>query len=620
MDTPTLSSRGPKRRKTSPSKSVPPEDNTTPRASFLSPTRASLSRFNPSLLPRPTSAGNAIARRSPQTAPQTPDTSNAFLTTGQDALNFIMGSIGGTMQHVLSSTRQQPQNSMIPTVLTGDETDEQMAAIRAANRARKQIERQQEEVEDRQRRASERRSMVPIEQARGDSDDAFEAPEMESALPDMDDDSGEDELPDASEQIRRQLELDSSPPRELLFSSPSRRRRRQPTVRRELAERPAQTAEDARPPEGDIAETPPGIQTLPEKESQPHSPLQKSPEAIAKEAEKEKLEKELKILQDEVQRHTRHVQRLDLERDESIDDLVQLINYSKSGGPKTDQKPTPLSSLLTSFLPFSIPVKPSVPLSDQDKAIPSHLPVPQSNPLPLLTLFTPLKFTSAINPPSKSGSRDEIQQIHHITIKGPASLLSCELDLTISSSPEENETPSVGSLTLSNLSPWASAEVGPFLRKRAKEGDINTIGYALARHWDISMKRAQCWSRCCKEFRHLLALSKELQPTTEEEEASSLEIAKPSKRDLLPHLGRQFLSFETKSVVLRIEWRLNFDWTGEVESIVSAKAAFPRVWHEADTNDALKKMETTFDILVAERGVFDAVRIIVGLLFQDDDS
>jgi hypothetical protein len=42
--------------------------------------------------------------------------------------------------------------------------------------------------------------------------------------------------------------------------------------------------------------------------------------------------------------------------------------------------------------------------------------------------------------------------------------------------------------------------------------------------------------------------------------------------------------------------------------------------HEADTNDALKKIETTFDVLAAERGVFDALRIVVGLLFQDEEG
>lgn len=487
------------------------------------------------------------------------------------------------MQHVLSSTRQQTQNPRIPTVLTGDETDEQMEAIRAANRARKQIEKQQEREDDRQRRASERRSTVPIEQARRDSDDGFDAPEMESALPDVDDDEDEDDLPDTPQQIRRQLELDSSPPRELLFSSPSRRRRRQPTLRRELPERPAQTAEEAGLIDNDTAEAlpendqVPEIEILSEKESQSHSPPQKSHETIAKEIEKSNLEKELRLLQDEVQRHTRHVERLDSERDEDIDDLVLLINSSKPGAPQADQKATPLSSLLTSFLPFSIPVQQPEPSSDQDKAIASHLPVSQSDPLPLLTLFTPLKFTSTIKPPSRSTSRDEILQIHHITLKGPASLLACDLDLTISVSTDEGEAPRVGSLILSSISPWASAEVEPFLQKRANEGEINTIGYALARYWDISMKRAQCWARCCKEFRHLLALSKELQTPAEEEEVSALEVAKPSKRELLPHFGRQFLSFETKSVVLRIEWKLNLDWTGEVESIVSAKAALPRV-------------------------------------------
>ncbi|QDS75614.1 hypothetical protein FKW77_006589 [Venturia effusa] len=624
MDKPALSERAPKRRKTSPSKPVPSEENTTPRASFLSPTKASLSRFNPSLLPRPVSAGKVIARRNPQLAPQTPDQNNAFLTTGEDALNFIMGSIGGAMQQVLSSTRQQPQNSMIPAVLTGDETDEQMKAIREANKARKQIERQLQQEEARQRRASERRSMVPIEQARAQSDDGFDAPEMESALPEVDFEDNKDDLPDTPEQIRRQLEPHSSPSRELLFSSPSTRRRRQPDLRERLPERSVQRVQEARPPDIDTAEVQteidpvPEVETLHEREPQSQNPPQKTSEILAKEAEKAKLEKELKILKDEVQGHTLHVEHLDGERDEDIDDLVRLINSVKSGTPQAMQKETTLSSILTSFLPFSIPVRQPESSLEQHKPISSHFPVPQSDPIPTLTLFTPLKFTSTISPPSKPTSvRHGIKQTHHITLKGPASLLSCDLDLTISSSPDEDEHPRVDSLVLDNLSPWASAEVGPFLERHANEGDINMIGYALARYWDVSVKRAQCWSRCCKEFRHLLALSRDLQSTGDEEEVSTLEVAKASKRDLLPHFGRQALTFETHSVVLRIEWTLLFDWTGEVESMVGAKAALPHVWHEADTNDAFKKIETTFDILVVERGVFDATRIIVGLLFQE---
>jgi hypothetical protein len=44
------------------------------------------------------------------------------------------------------------------------------------------------------------------------------------------------------------------------------------------------------------------------------------------------------------------------------------------------------------------------------------------------------------------------------------------------------------------------------------------------------------------------------------------------------------------------------------------------IGHDVDSNDALKKIETTFDVLVLERGVFDAVRVVVGLLFAENEA
>jgi hypothetical protein len=38
--------------------------------------------------------------------------------------------------------------------------------------------------------------------------------------------------------------------------------------------------------------------------------------------------------------------------------------------------------------------------------------------------------------------------------------------------------------------------------------------------------------------------------------------------------------------------------------------------HEADSGDALRKIPATFDALMRERGVTQAVRVITGLLFD----
>jgi hypothetical protein len=50
-----------------------------------------------------------------------------------------------------------------------------------------------------------------------------------------------------------------------------------------------------------------------------------------------------------------------------------------------------------------------------------------------------------------------------------------------------------------------------------------------------------------------------------------------SRTELSCHLGRDFLTIQNKQVALHISWPLSFDWTGEIESRVGAKATFPSI-------------------------------------------
>lgn len=43
------------------------------------------------------------------------------------------------------------------------------------------------------------------------------------------------------------------------------------------------------------------------------------------------------------------------------------------------------------------------------------------------------------------------------------------------------------------------------------------------------------------------------------------------------HLGRDTLVLQDAHVVLKLSWRIGFDWTGEAESNVAVEPAFPRV-------------------------------------------
>jgi hypothetical protein len=263
--------------------------------------------------------------------------------------------------------------------------------------------------------------------------------------------------------------------------------------------------------------------------------------------------------------------------------------------------PIPLSSLLTSFLPFSLPVaQPKSPLSPNPmEVIPSHAPITDSDPLPLLNLFTPLTMTSTIKPPTNSqSSTNSFKQMHEITLTGPSALLACNLDLTISSDSTDPTHPAVDTLEIRALSPWAKLEARDWCEARAEEGDISAVGFALGRYWDVSVARAQCWVRCCKELGELVTCATDAQRAEKEGErkkrgkrarrqvdedeemegaegASAIPI-KLSKRELHSHLGRQEIVLENEHVVLRVSWRLHFDWTGEVESVVTAQAAFPQ--------------------------------------------
>lgn len=70
--------------------------------------------------------------------------------------------------------------------------------------------------------------------------------------------------------------------------------------------------------------------------------------------------------------------------------------------------------------------------------------------------------------------------------------------------------------------------------------------------------------------------------------------------------------------MLRVRWEIGFDWTGEVESRLGARARFPKVWHEVDERRGLEKVPMVFDRLVKERGVFNAVEIMSGVVFGND--
>jgi len=218
-------------------------------------------------------------------------------------------------------------------------------------------------------------------------------------------------------------------------------------------------------------------------------------------------------------------------------------------------------------------------------------------------------------------------------------------------------------LKIPALSSWAKRDLGKYINHRASLNEIAAVCWAFGSYWNISRRRAEFLNRCESEFNDLVSgrqqnglengkrgggrPSKKSAPhgsrdDDDDDEVSGVmdgeergNITALSRRELNHYLGRESLILESKEILFKVTWRIVFDWTGEAGSEVEAAAAVPKacMYHsphtdhgcplrlitnvgtDADEQDAFKKVPVIFDSLVRERGMFEATKIMVALLF-----
>ncbi|KAF2199845.1 hypothetical protein GQ43DRAFT_442099 [Delitschia confertaspora ATCC 74209] len=566
-----------KRRRTTPPDAI--DGTTSPlkkrpvRPSFASPTKASLARYNPGLLPRATSTESAISKSNRQ---------GEAISRGKQARAYILGGNG------------EEESGNRGDMVAGAE---QPGASNPAN-------------------------ITPRAQ-RTRSTDGGEGQE-------------EEDLP-ITPSVRA-LQNQDTPRRGILYSSPSRRPPRQKGVTQESLTRPK---DDFAIP--GAQDKPAGVQE--DGQGGPSGQQENGPDhLLEKKLEKERLQRIVQDLEEEISHYTRMLQEEqsrnanDILGTQELDELIDTINKADpSPTSPPPQEPQPLISLLASFLPFSRPIlQPSPPqaISDggDETPVPSHCPLDLEDPLSYLSMFAPFTYTSSISLPSPL-REDYGLQMHRIHIENPSKLLTATIVLTISVSAHE-----ITALEIVNLSAEAECDLGEFVRRKAKERDVGAVFWALGSYWDITKKRAECWHRCEEEFGHLIPGHTELdkenrtggnkkkrkgsQWDDDDGEVSGVLEGKEkgkgmglSRKQLHRHLGKKTLVLQSKEVLFQVEWKIGFDWTGEAESEVKGMAAVPRVWTEADERNALKRIPETFNTLVNERGVFEATKVMVALLF-----
>ena len=343
------------------------------------------------------------------------------------------------------------------------------------------------------------------------------------------------------------------------------------------------------------------------------------------------------------------------------DELLEMLVRATAPEPSFEPKPKPESIFksIELFLPFTSRRKRlATALPALENPIPSHLPIVLDDPLPYLQVFSPLTYTSNITllPPESLSSEALIEeteqpilQRHLIKASHPSGLFSARLSMIVDSS-----LLSITSLDIEALPSNSEKELGTFMRERSNLDavfgrDIGVICWAMGRWVEVSILRARFWCTVEEEFGTPEARSKSLQRKVQKRKRRSLLVVneddeehdggvddetskqKWTMRHLLPNMGRTAMELSNKEVELRFEWRISFDWTGEVESSVAASARLPKsckflsfirrqtlliqiTGKKQDDRKSLPRIPQFFDRLVKEKGPLNAVRTVIGLL------
>ncbi len=269
-------------------------------------------------------------------------------------------------------------------------------------------------------------------------------------------------------------------------------------------------------------------------------------------------------------------------------------------------------------------------ISKQDASLSHSNPSAKKSMGPGGLSSTEINVTESILPPAES--KGSTTQEQHITIASPQQLLIVKYHLVTDKKNQKNTN-----LMISSISPWAKSELGQWLQAEAVKLDRSIIEKTISRYWELSKTRAICWYRCEQNLQQQPANHKStLNPPAEEQRECATPLPSNAGHMLSEHhppnlsescfqtlssgfhayLGQQSLSFtQPPDIFLSIIWRVIISPAGSITSSLSAHAAFPDSWTRALGGNALGKTGEAFDLLVREVGVFEAVRVMWGIVF-----
>jgi hypothetical protein len=326
------------------------------------------------------------------------------------------------------------------------------------------------------------------------------------------------------------------------------------------------------------------------------------------------------------------------------------------------------------FLPFGNPnetlpnpfAPPSEPAEEESGPPISHHPVPMTagEELPFLALFTPLVFSSSVTLLPRDRNDDDagpVLQKRAITVSStPPGLFSAKIDMVV-----DTKRLSIADLSVSRLDPSSAAELGPFVTRildpeasSSLRRNVSVMTWAMAEWTRLATKRARLWCRirqelgtsegiqtCAKKTRKGRWRKGARRPSLHDDDegedpSEQLETEKNSfsKADLLAELARTSFDLDLDGPSIRIQWRIDFDWTGEGRSKIGLLVATPgkcesalliveqnvsltdvTIGHNHDDRKSLADLPDLFDKMVKGGGPMGAVRTVVALLVEDNE-
>lgn len=316
---------------------------------------------------------------------------------------------------------------------------------------------------------------------------------------------------------------------------------------------------------------------------------------------------------------------------------------------------------------------------DESKQQKTHFPLQlsSSEALPFLQAFSPLRFSSEISMSTSFGNSPI--QTHRIRVISPGDgLFTAQIEMQVDSMVpciQSLAFPAIISSARAELKPFldkisrlkvGDKEVDEYKDRIPRimglgmttsvQNNITLAGWAMGEWYRVALRRARIWAVLdaemgtiegvrvvVKKFRQGFDTDNrdkrqrsrrdlsEWEERDKEDDIDKHEGKKGegiSKRKLALHMGRRSMEIavpfhgsghttgnEDDEGTLRLDWDIEFDWTGEAQSRISALIGVPGKWYG---HDGVKGLENLFGTFVdEEKDPMVAVRTVVALLARE---